>query len=386
MLGFSDTYDSYEAGKLTCEEAGALLGMGERSFRRWKARFEAEGEAGLADKRVGKPSNRKAQDSETKLVNQLYAEKYHGFNVKHYHQFLVEHHGLNRGYSFVKRTLEEAKLITKSKRGGDHRLRRPRKPMIGLMIHQDASTHRWFGEENSDLVVTMDDATSEIYSAFFCKQEGTDSSLRGVKEVIEKQGLFCSFYSDRGSHYWNTPESGGKVDKSNLTQFGRALKMLGIQQVAAYSPQARGRSERMFSTLQGRLPNELKLNNINDIDAANEYLQKIYLPAHNKQFMVEAIDKTSAFLPFVGKNLDEILCVQETRVVSNDNTVRFDGKILQIQKDVHRHHYVKCEVQVHKKLDETLAVFYGNRCLGEFCHNGKPIIKQELNQMLKQRS
>lgn len=371
MLGFSSTYESYASGKLTCDEAGSLLGMSERSFRRWKARYEAEGEAGLADKRVGKASPRKAQDAETKLINSLYTEKYRGFNVAHYHQFLVEHHGLNRSYDFVRCTLAESRLVLPSKRGGDHRLRRERKPMAGMMLHQDASTHNWFGEENCDLVVTMDDATSEITSAFFCPQEGTMSSLRGIKETIEKKGLFCSFYTDRGSHYFYTPEAGGKVDKHSLTQVGRALQQLGIQHIAAYSPQARGRSERMFGTLQGRLVNELKLNNINDIDTTNNYLQQVYLPAHNARFTVPPAENNSAFLEYVGRDLDEILCSKETRIVGLDNTVSYNGKILQIQKDEHRHHYAKCEVIIHQKLDETLAIFYGNRCLANFNKNGK---------------
>ena len=380
MLGFIDTYNSYASGRLTCDEAGLLLGMSERSFRRWKARYEADGEFGLADGRVGKVSSRKAQDAETKLVNRLYAEQYHGFNVAHYHQFLVEHHGLNRSYDFVKRTLAESRLVLPSKRGGDHRLRRLRKPMEGMMLHQDASTHNWFGEENCDLVVTMDDATSEITSAFFCPQEGTMSSLRGIKETIELKGLFCSFYTDRGSHYWTTPEAGGKVDKHNLTQVGRALQQLGIQHIAAYSPQARGRSERNFSTLQGRLANELKLNNINDMDGANEYLQRVYLPAHNARFTVEAAENNSAYLTYIGRDLDEVLCVKETRIVGLDNTISYGGKILQIQKDEHRHHYAKCEVIVHQKLDETLAIFYGNRCLGKFDKNGKQLTEKKLKK------
>jgi transposase len=364
MLGFKDTYANWQKGCLNCEEAGALLGISERSFRRWKDRFEAEGESGLADRRVGKPSNRKAQDWESNLVIKLYAEKYRGFNVSHYHNFLVRNHDFKRGYDFVKRTLEKSKLISKSTRGGKHRLRRARKPMTGMMLHQDASTHNWFGEGKCDLVVTMDDASSEIYSAFFCPQEGTESSLRGIKEVIEQKGLFCSFYTDRGSHYWFTPEAGGKVDKNQLTQVGRALKMLGIQHIAAYSPQARGRSERMFATLQDRLVKELKLNNINSMDEANNYLHKLYLPCHNQQFTVEATEKQTAFLAYVGRDLAEILCVQEGRVVASDNTVSYNGKTLQIQKDEARYHYAKCEVIVHEKLDKTIAIFYGNRCIG----------------------
>lgn len=373
---FEEIYDKYQSKVLSCTEAGELLGISERSFRRWKRRYEADGASGLLDKRVGRPSNRRAQDSETRLVNRLYDEKYRGFNVSHYHHYLVEHHGFSRSYSFVQRALEKSGLITKSKRGGDHRLRRPRRPMEGMMLHQDASRHQWFGDEYCDLVVTMDDATSEITSAFFCAEEGTNSSLRGIRETIEKKGIFCTLYSDRGSHYWYTPEAGGKVDKSRLTQVGRALQQLGIQHIAAYSPQARGRSERMFGTLQGRLVQELKLHGISTMEAANAYLQQ-YLIDHNKQFMVEASDARSAYLPYVGRKLDEIFCVQEKRVVSNDNTISYNGRTLQIPRNEHRYHYVKCEVMVHHRADNSLAIFYGTRCLAEFDGDGKITIKDD---------
>lgn len=374
MLGFLDVYDQHQSGQLSCLDAGSLLGMSERSFRRWKVRFELEGESGLQDRRVGKPSPRKAQEAETRLVIRLYEERYRGFNVRHYHHFLVEHHGLARGYSFTKRTLEAAGLVHKGKRGGDHRLRRPRRPMEGMMLHQDASKHQWFGDDYCDLVVTLDDATSEITSAFFCEEEGTMSSFRGITETIEKKGVFASFYTDRGSHYWFTPEAGGKVDKRRLTQVGRALQQLGIQHIAAYSPQARGRSERMFLTLQDRLVKELKLNNINAMDKANAYLQQQYLPQHNKQFMVKAAEQKSAYLRYIGRDLEQILCVQEQRIVGHDNTVSYQGKTLQIPKDEHRHHYVKCEVTVHQKPDETLAIFYGTRCLAQFNARGTLIL------------
>ena len=373
MLGFASAYESYHSGTISCSEAGFLLGMSERSFRRWKHRYEEFGEDGLRDNRVGKVSPRRGLDSEAQLINNLYRERYRGFNVRHYHHFLVENHGLGRSYSFVKRTLEKEGLITKSKRGGDHRLRRERKAMAGMMIHQDASTHNWFGEENCDLVVTLDDATSEITSAFFCEQEGTFSSMRGISETIEKNGLFCSFYTDRGSHYWYTPIAGAKVSKHQLTEVGRALKQLGIIHIAAYSPQARGRSERMFGTLQDRLVNELKLHHINDMESANKYLIDKYLPAHNKQFMVKAKEEKTAYLPYTGRAIYDILSLQESRKVNNDNTVQYNNLKLQIPKDNNRHHYVKCEVTIHHYPDDTMAIFYGHKCLAKYAKNGMRI-------------
>ena len=247
--------------------------------------------------------------------------------------------------------------------------------MAGMMIHQDASKHVWFGEAYCDLVVTLDDATSEITSAFFCEEEGTFSSFRGIQETIAKHGLFCSFYTDRGSHYFYTPEVGGKVDKSRPTEVGRALKQLGIEHIAAYSPEARGRSERMFGTLQDRLVNELKRVGITTMEAANRYLQKKYLKRHNDRFMAKPELEKSAFVPVAGFDIANILCIQEERVVASDNTVSYMGKKLQIPPSPHRHHFVKAQVRVHHYPDNTLAVFHGPRQIGRYNINGT--LKQE---------
>jgi hypothetical protein len=244
-----------------------------------------------------------------------------------------------------------------------------------MMIHQDASKHRWFGEDYCDLVVTLDDATSEISSAFFCDEEGTNSSFRGIHETIAKHGLFCSFYTDRGSHYFFTPEVGGKVDKSRPTQVGRALKQLGILHIAAYSPEARGRSERMFGTLQDRLVSELKLAGITTMEAANRYLQEQYLKRHNERFMVKPELEKSAFVPVAGFDIANILCMQEERAVGSDNTVSYQGKKLQIPPSPHRHHFVKIQVRVHHYPDNTLAVFHGPREIGRYNQDG--ILRQE---------
>lgn len=214
----------------------------------------------------------------------------------------MKEHGLKYGYTWTKTQLERAGFIRKSKRGGDHRLRLERRPMTGMMLHQDGSTHGWIPGlgYNVDLIITMDDADSLITSGFFVLQEGTDSSFRGVKETIETYGLFYSLYTDRGSHYWTTPEAGGPVDKHNLTQFGRALKQLGIHHIAAYSPQARGRSERMFGTLQNRLPKELALQGVTTLEEANRYLREVYLPRHNQQFTIRPKEEQkTAYIPWV---------------------------------------------------------------------------------------
>ena len=251
--------------------------------------------------------------------------------------------------------------------------KRPRRALPGMMVHQDGSRHEWLpGQPALDLIVTMDDATSEIYSAFFVDEEGTMSSFRALFEVIGERGLFCSLYADRASHYWHTPEAGGKVDKDNPTQVGRALQRLGIELIPAYSPEARGRSERMFGTLQKRLPQELRLAGITEIDEANRFLKEVYLPQHNARFALPAEVEGSAFVSFAGA-LDDILCVQEERTVANDNTVRYKRRVLQLPADRHRRHYVKATVRVHEYPDGTLAVFHGPRCLARYQTDGEPI-------------
>ncbi len=223
----------------------------------------------------------------------------------------------------------------------------------------------------------MASATSETLSAFFVAEEGTMSCFQGLTEVISAKGLFCALYADRASHYWHTPEAGAKVDKDNPTQFGRALAQLGIELIAAYSPEARGRSERMFATLQKRLPQELRLAGITTMDAANRFLRETFLPDHNRRFAIAPEAPGSAFVPFAG-NLDDILCVQEARTVAGDNTVRYKNLNLQIPEDRHRHHYVKAKVRVHEYPDGHLAIFHGPRRLAEYTADGAPIGKNQM--------
>ena len=250
------------------------LGVSERTFRRWRDRFEADGAEGLYDRRLGRVSARRAPIDEVARVLELFDTRYWDFTAKHFHEKLVAEHGCGRSYNWVRLTLQAYGRRRAAPRRGAHRRKRPRRALPGMMVHQDGSRHGWLaGQPPLDLIVTMDDATSEIYSAFFVEEEGTMSSFRALSEVIGERGLFCSLYADRASHYWHTPDAGGKVDKDNPTQVGRALQRLGIELIAAYSPEARGRSERMFGTLQKRLPQELRLAGITGIDEANRFLK-----------------------------------------------------------------------------------------------------------------
>jgi transposase len=331
----------------------------ERTFRRWSGRYDAEGADGLQDRRIGRASARAVPVDEALRMLTLYETRYTGWTVKHFHERWQTEHGGTRSYSWTKKTLQAAGQVVRAPRRGAHRKKRPRKPLPGMMLHQDGSTHEWIPGCQWDLIVTLDDATSTIYSAFFVEEEGTRSSLRGLQEVIETQGLFSSLYTDRGSHYWHTDEAGGKVDKIRLTQVHRALQ--------------RGRSERAFRTLQDRLPKELALAGITEMAAANRYLATQFLPAHNQRFAVSASEVGTAFIPWVGPHLTEILCVQEERVVAKDNTVRYQGLHLQIPQDPHRFHYVKVTVRVHEYPDGTLAVFHGPRCLARYHADGRLI-------------
>lgn len=372
LMKFEDVYGRAYRGELSQVEAAEILGMSERSFRRYRDRFEAEGSEGLYDRRLGRASLRRAGVDEVMAMLTLFDTRYWDFTAKHFWEKLVSEHDFKRSYNWVRLSLQAHGRTRSAPRRGAHRRKRPRRPLAGMMLHQDGSTHHWAGDQSWDLIVTMDDATSDIYSAFFVAEEGTMSTFRGLGEVIAAKGLFCSLYADRGSHYWHTPEAGGKVDRDNPTQVGRALAQLGIELIPAYSPEARGRSERMFGTLQKRLPQELRLAGITTMAAANRFLEEVYLPAHNARFARPAEAVGAAFVPFAG-DLEDILCVQEERVVGNDNTVRYHGRTLQIPADRHRHHYVKARVRVHEYPDRALAVFHGPRCLARYREDGTPI-------------
>jgi len=369
-MRFEAAYGGWQERRLTQEEAARLLGVCERTFRRYINRYEEGGLEGLEDRRLSRLSHRRAPMDEVMRVTERYRRGHEGWNAKHFYGW-YRREGGGRSYTWVKSRLQEAGLIEKAKGRGKHRKRRPRAPWPGMMVHQDGSPHQWVPGAKWDLIVTMDDATNEHYSMFFVEEEGTASSFRGIRDVIEARGLFSSLYTDRGSHYWNTLQAGGKVDKNNLTQFGRAMKQLGIEMIPAYSPEARGRSERMFRTHQDRLPKELAAQGITEMAAANGYLEAVYMPAFNAEFMQPAMEQGSAFVAYVGRDLSDILCEQHERVVGNDNCVAFEGMKLQIPEDRVRLHYVKVKVRVHRYPDGRLAVFHGPRKLAVYDENTK---------------
>lgn len=371
-MRFEDAYDGWQSGRLTQEQAAQLLGLCDRSFRRYINRYEEAGLEGLMDKRISEVSARKAPVDEVLRLEALYRERYDGWTVKHFFERYQDEHRGSRSYSWVKSRLQEADLVPRGKKRGPQRRRRPRAPLPGMMIHQDGSTHEWVPGQTWDLIVTMDDANSEVYHAQFVEEEGTLSSFEGVRAVLQKKGLFSSFYSDRGSHYWLTTEAGNKVDKQRLTQFGRAMNQLGIQMIAAYSPEARGRSERFFRTFQDRLPKELALAGITDREDANRFLKRDYLKRFNRRFMVKPAQEGDAFVPLLGVDIDNILCRQVERAVGKDNCVSYQGRTLQLPSDKVRH-YSRARVRVHEYPNGHLAVFHGPRCLAAYDPAGKPV-------------
>jgi transposase len=374
MIKFLDIFGRYEASEFSQLEAAELLGVGERTFRRWCQRYEEDGETGLLDRRLGKVSGKRVPAEQEVEVEALYRSRYSGFTAKHFHEHLVRDHRFLWGYTWTKTFLQSKGLLEKAKRRGAHRRKRPRRPLPGMMLHQDGSRHEWLGGRAAlDLIVTMDDATSAIYSALLVAEEGTASTFRGLEEVFGRHGLPLSLYTDRGSHYFSTPAAGGKVDRACPTQVGRALEHLGVEHIAAYSPQARGRSERVFHTLQDRLTKELALAGITTMEAANMFLRDVYIPAHNARFAVKPEQDGNAFVAITGINLAEILCVQEERLVGNDNCVSFNRLKLQIPASPLRAHFVKARVKVRQYPDGTHAIFHGPRCLGRYDRKGQAV-------------
>lgn len=377
MKRFREVYGGWRERRLSQEEAARILGVSDRTFRRYVERYDDGGLDALVDHRLSQGSHNKAPVDEVLALTERYRARHDGWTAQHFHSW-YKRSGGTRSYTWVKTRLQEAHLVKKAPRRGVHRKRRERAPWPGLMIHQDGSTHEWVQGQQWDLILTMDDATNEHYSMFFVDEEGTKSSFQGIGEVIRAKGLFSSLYSDRGSHYWHTPEAGKRVDKNLLTQVGRAMKQLGIEMIPAYSPEARGRIERAFRTHQDRLPKELALHGIIEMEEANRYLRQTYLPAHNAEFCQPPLEEGSAFVECVIPHLDDILCAQHDRGVGRDNCISFEGKKLQIPADRYRCHYIKATVRVHRYLDDTLAVFYGPRKLANYDADGILISNNEV--------
>ena len=363
------------SGKITWLEAAEIIGITDRGMRRWRKRLEIQGYEGLFDRRTRRPSAKRIDMSTVEAVLKLYREKYFDLNVKHFVEKLHAHHEIQLSYTWVKTALQNAGLVTRYAKRGPHRKKRPRRPLKGMMLHVDGSRHQWIPglDQYQDLIVVFDDATSEVYDVQLVEEESTATVMASLKRVVESQGLFCSLYSDRGSHMAWTPKAGGLVDREHPTQIARALKQLGIDLILAYSPQARGRCERIFGTWQGRLPQEFRLRGITEIEAANEFLRNDWIPMHDASFSVEAEQPGTAFLPYTGTELEKIFSQQQERVVDNDNTVRYENRCLQIPQQTFRFSLARCRVLVCEHLDQTITVHYSNHVLARYDTAGRPL-------------
>ena len=360
------------AKKITWWEAAEIIGVTDRTMRRWRERLATDGYSGLVDRRKGKPSDRRVALETVEKVLQLYQEVYFDLNIRHFHEKLQEEHGIYLSYTWVQKALQGGGLVPRGRRRRKHRRRRERRPMPGMLLHIDGSKHQWFGDDRwYDLMVILDDATSEIYYAQLVEEESTRTVMVGLREVIQNKGLFCALYSDRGSHFFVTPKAGEKVDKNRLTQVGRAMKELGVQMIPAYSPQARGRSERNFGTWQGRLPQELRLAGITTQDRANAFLRERYMGVFNEKFIVKAMESGTAFRHTSRSDLEWIFTLQTERVVAKDNTVAIGEQSWQLEKSRFRGSLAGCTVTIHEHLDERVSIRYGPHVVGRFTATGE---------------
>ncbi|HST79343.1 MAG TPA: ISNCY family transposase [Verrucomicrobiae bacterium] len=361
------------AGKLKWWEAAEIMGVTDRTMRRWRERLDRDGYSGLWDYRKRRPSPKRVAMKTVEEVLQLYREKYFDFNVQHFHEKLRDVHGIHLSYSWVKTALQTAGLVKRRKKPGSHRKRRAGRPLPGMMLHIDGSEHRWFGDERYyELIVIMDDATSEIYYAQLVEAESTRTVMAALREVIETRGLFCSLYSDRAGHFFVTPKHGERVDTSRPTQVGRALGELGVKMIAAYSPQARGRSERNFGTWQGGLPQELRVRGISDLARANEFLGTEYVAEFNRRFTVSAAENGSAFVRARRKDLDWIFSLQHERTVNQDNTISLENRVFQLEKTRWRNTLAGQTVVVHEHLDGRVSIRYGPHVIAQYATDELP--------------
>ena len=365
------------AKKISWVTAAEIIGVTPRTMRRWRERLEEHGYNGLADRRKGKVSFRRVPLKTVEQVLALYQEKYYDLNVRHFQEKLREEHGIRLSYTWVYQALLGVGLVQKRRKRAPHRRRRERRPLPGMLLHIDGSKHRWLNDDRwYDLIVILDDATSEIYYAQLVEEESTRTVMAALRQVIETKGIFCALYSDRGSHFFVTPKGEQRVDKQRVTQVGRAMKELGIQMIAAYSPQARGRSERSFGTWQGRLPQELRLAGITTVEGANRFLREHYMGRFNEQFRVPAAEKGTAFRRSSRSDLEWIFTMQTERVVAKDNTVAIGSRAWQIDKTRFRHTLAGSTVTIHEHLDGTVSIRFGPHVVGRYNRQAEPLASE----------
>lgn len=363
------------SGKISWLAAADILGMHPRSLRRWRERMEKYGYEGLLDRRRQVPSPRRADWGEVERVLRLYRGAYRGFNVRHFHEIACREYGVTLSYTYVKRALQTAGLVQKARGRGKHRRRREPRACFGEMLHLDGSPHEWLAlcpGEKQTLITVVDDATSRLLYAQLSPGETLEAVMTALYEVFTTYGLPMVLYTDRASWAAYTPKA-GVVDPTKPTQLGRALDKLGVEHILAYSPQARGRSERANRTIQGRLVNELRVAGIRTMEEANRYLREKFQPCYDAAFSRAPADPRSAFVPLGRCDLHQYLCVEAERTVSEDNTVVLDKVVMQIDKQRGRRTCRGLHVQVRRHLDGSHTVWRGPKRLGQFDEKGRAV-------------
>jgi transposase len=357
------------SGELHWFRAADILGWSPRTLRRWRERYETQGYVGLMDKRRHSPSVRRVAAPEVARLLRLYRERYRGFNVRHFHQIARREHGVTVSYSFLKHTLQAAGLVKKHRARGRHRRRRAPRACFGELLHIDGSPHAWFARrptERAVLIAVLDDATKRVLSAQLWAGETTVAIMTAVRDVITTHGLPMAIYTDRAHWAFHTPQAQGPVNRRQLTQVGRALDRLGIEHIPAYSPQARGRSERLNRTFQDRLVNELRVAKVTTLTAANVYLRDRFIPDYNATFSCAPADPASAFVPLGKVDLEQILCHQDERLVARDNTVAFEGRTFQLAPQPGRRSCAGLQVTIRRHLNGEYSIWSAARRLGRY--------------------
>src|SRR5215831_18353655 len=355
------------ARQLTWVQASEILAVSARHMRRLRRKVECWGMSAVMDQRGGRPRRKRIKAGTIEFLCRLKRDIYPDFSLRHFYEQVTENHGMKVSYNWLRLMLQEAGIVEKEPARGKYRRQRERRPMVGMLVHLDASTHEWIpGLPKQDLVVALDDADSRILYGRFCAQEGVASTFAALDGVVRRYGRFLELYTDRGSHFCRTAQAGEGPAEEQNGQVAQALHARGIGQILARSPQARGRSERAFGTIQGRLPQELRVNRITDYQTANRYLQEVFIPDFNRRFTVKPAQPESAFVRLPGVELELMLSARHERVVRNDNTVSFHNLTLQLPPSRQRIHFVRCPVTVHQFSDGRLGISYQGRVLAHY--------------------
>ena len=360
-----------ERRELHLAEAAQLLALSVRHVKRLRADYYQGGAEALAHGNRGrKPVHAVDGDIRHKIVD-LVQSKYAGFNQQHYTELLAEREGISVSRSTVRRILLGVGIHSpRKRRPPKHRKRRERYPQEGMLLQTDGSPHHWLGENGPEisLIGAIDDATGKVPHALFREQEDSQGYVLLLKKIVEKHGIPTALYHDRHSIFERSRADKESIEeqlegKRRPTQVGRVMEELGINSISAMSPEAKGRIERLWGTFQDRLVNQMRLDKVDNIQQANEYLQT-FLPAYNLQFAVPAAQPGTAYCkPDEGFISDEVFCFKYSRTVGKDNVVSFYGQHLQILPSAVRSSYAYARVEVHQRMDGSLAIYYKGQCL-----------------------